>query len=94
MHLDLTGRPVPQGAQVEGCALVNDFDDVPAFLAYSRNRAVTAAQWLGQVLGAEEHTWFDTDDLWPFAAACGVSAKRFATAAIRRAWRAGAQGYR
>lgn len=90
MHLDLTGRRVPHGHQVEGCTFVSDFDDVPAFLAYSRIKAITAPQWLGQILGAEEHNWFDVDDLWPFAAACGESVKRLASKAVRA--RSGATG--
>lgn len=84
MHLDLTGRQVPHGQQAEGCTFVSDFEDVPAFLAYSRAKAITASQWLGQVVGAQEHSWFDVDDLWPFAAACGESVKRLALAAGRR----------
>ncbi|MDB5465843.1 MAG: hypothetical protein JWQ46_605 [Phenylobacterium sp.] len=85
-HLDLTGRPVPQGRQVEGCAFLSDFTDAAAFSAYWRRGMVSPGQWLRQVVTAEEHAWFALDDLQPFTAACGYSAKRLLSAA-RRSWR-------
>lgn len=85
MHLDLTGREVPQGRQVEGCAFVSDFNDVGAFLAYWRSGSVSPAEWLRQMLTAQEHSWFAFDDLAPFAAAFGLAAKIFLSARLRRA---------
>lgn len=89
MHLDLTGRPVPEGRQAEGRTFVSDFYDVAAFMAYWRRRAVSPIEWLGQLFAADEHAWFAIDDLSPFRAALGQSVKRFVTAAIRRARRGG-----
>ena len=87
MHLDLTGREVPRGRQVEDCAFVSDFKDVAAFLPYWRSGAVSPAEWLRQVLTAQEHTWFALDDLAPFVAAFGHSAKQIPSALMRRARR-------
>jgi predicted ATP-grasp superfamily ATP-dependent carboligase len=84
MHLDLTGRPVPTGPQLEGLRFVSDFKDLAAFGAYSRSQAVGPLAWLGQLIGAQEHAWFALDDPAPFVAAFGESARRFRAAAMRR----------
>jgi D-aspartate ligase len=83
MHLDLTGRDVPDGRQVEGCAFLSDFADPAAFVAYWRQGTVGPGGWLRQVLGANEHSWFASDDIRPFTAAFGHSAKRFLSSAMR-----------
>lgn len=90
-HLNLTGRPVPAGMQVEQIAFVSDFTDLAAFAPYWRRGHVRAAAWLMQFLGARERAWFAWDDIGPFVAACGPWAKRLLSATTRRARRAPAR---
>ena len=95
MHLDLTGREVPRGRQVEWTAFVSDFADPLAFAAH-RGRAHHAGHaWVRQFLSAEARSWFARDDMGPFWAAGLQSTRssvRFSATAVRRAvanWRPG-----
>jgi predicted ATP-grasp superfamily ATP-dependent carboligase len=85
MHLDLTGRAVPGGRQVEGVHFLSEFTDAAAFAAYWRRGMATASGWLAQVVGAEEHAWFAGDDMAPFALAFGEFSKLFFSRTGRRA---------
>jgi predicted ATP-grasp superfamily ATP-dependent carboligase len=80
LHLNLTGRPVPAGRQVEHVAFVSDFTDFAALHAYRCTGHVRARQWLRQYLGAQERAWLAWDDPGPFVAACGLQWKAYAAA--------------
>jgi D-aspartate ligase len=59
-HLALTGRPVPEGAQVEGRRFVVEHLDLPARLAYGRGGALPAT-----ARGPKERAWLAPDDPLP-----------------------------
>jgi D-aspartate ligase len=80
LHLDLSGRPVPDAPQAEGCTFTSDFTDLAVFRTYCRRGLLSPGRWLKQVLGADEHAWFAADDLAPFEAA----GRRFGTRFLRR----------
>lgn len=61
LHLDLTGRPVPRGRQVESKRLIVEHADVPARVAYRLRGAG------GQPAPAStEYAWLARDDMLPF----------------------------
>jgi predicted ATP-grasp superfamily ATP-dependent carboligase len=75
LHLDLTGRPVPQGAQVDGRRLVVEHIDIPSRLAA---RVYAAHQPAGEVTArtatsqsasgaftSTEYAWWAPDDPLP-----------------------------
>ncbi len=64
MHLDLTGRPVPEGEQLTGRRYVVENIDLPALLAYRRS-GYTTPHAPARARGTEP-AWFARDDLWPF----------------------------
>ena len=63
MHLDLTGRAVPPGRQVEGRALVVEHYDARAAFAYARHR--TDRVRVPHARGPVELSWFAWDDPLP-----------------------------
>ncbi|MGH3253666.1 MAG: ATP-grasp domain-containing protein [Trebonia sp.] len=76
-YLDLTGQPIPAGAQVDGRSfLVENYDPVGAFGRW-RAGELGWRSWLASVRGADEWAWFATDDLRPFGLMC-----------VRMGWRA------
>ena len=64
LHLDLTGRPVPAGGQVDGRSFVVENLDLPAMVAY-RGTPVDAATPSGRT----ERAWVAADDPLPALAA-------------------------
>jgi predicted ATP-grasp superfamily ATP-dependent carboligase len=84
LHLELTGRKVPDAPQAEGVMFLSDFTDAAAFAAYWRRGAPSAGAWLGQAFRADEHAWYARDDIWPFIAAFGQFSLQFGRAAGRR----------
>ncbi|GGZ15950.1 carboxylate--amine ligase [Streptomyces poonensis] len=64
LHLDLTGRPVPEGEQLTGRRYVVENIDLPALLAYRRS-GYTTPHAPARASGTEL-AWFARDDLWPF----------------------------
>ncbi len=64
LHLDLTGREVPQGHQQDGRGFVVENRDAPAILSYLRTRPSSAA--VPHTRGRVEPAWFAWDDLKPF----------------------------
>jgi predicted ATP-grasp superfamily ATP-dependent carboligase len=69
-HLDLTGRPVPEGRQVaERGFLVENYDPIAAF-GYWRRGELGPWSWLRSVRGVDELAWFAADDLAPFGLMC------------------------
>lgn len=64
MHLDLTGRPVPEGEQRAGHRYIVENIDLPALLAYRRS-GYTTPHAPGRASGTEL-AWFAGDDPLPF----------------------------
>lgn len=69
-HLDLTGRPVPHGAQIDGRAFLVENYDLPATFDYWRRGELDPYRWLNSVRGVDELAWFAWDDLRPFGLMC------------------------
>ena len=69
-HLDLTGRPVPHGVQIDGRAFLVENYDVPATFDYWRRGELDPSRWLRSVRGVDELAWFAWDDLRPFGLMC------------------------
>ena len=83
LHLDLTGRPVPAGDQVEGRRIIVEHADLPARLAYrGAGRARPPAP--GHA-ASTELAWLAPDDPVPFLAAC-LRFGRPAGAYLGRIW--------
>jgi D-aspartate ligase len=66
LHLDLTGRPVPDGRQIEGRRFIVENLDVPAVLAYRRTRPAKPSVEFER--GRTELAWLALDDPVPFLA--------------------------
>ncbi len=66
MHLDLTGRPVPPGPQLNGRRMIVENIDLPAHLAYRRSGYTTPSK-PGRATSTELG-WLAWDDPLPFAA--------------------------
>lgn len=66
LHLDLTGRPVPRAASIEGRRFMAEHHDVLAGWAYHRDGGLTARDWWRSVRGVDEFAWLAADDLRPF----------------------------
>jgi predicted ATP-grasp superfamily ATP-dependent carboligase len=70
MHLDLTGRPVPNASQVGGRKLLVESHDLFAAADYMRNGALTFRAWRHSLKGQKELAWFDRKDPAPALAIC------------------------
>jgi D-aspartate ligase len=66
LHLDLTGRPVSGGQQIEGRTFMADVLDVLAGYKYYRSGHLTVRDWIRSVRGIDERAWYAADDLSPF----------------------------
>jgi predicted ATP-grasp superfamily ATP-dependent carboligase len=66
LHLDLTGREVPQGAQHDGRTYMVEGYDFSVRRAYELG---SAARWLTRVFQVDELAWFQWDDLMPILSA-------------------------
>ncbi|MZD04539.1 ATP-grasp domain-containing protein [Streptomyces sp. SID5785] len=64
LHLDLTGRRVPEGEQRAGHRFVVENIDLPALLAYRRS-GYTTPHAPARASGTEP-AWWAADDPWPF----------------------------
>jgi predicted ATP-grasp superfamily ATP-dependent carboligase len=78
LHLDLTGRPVPQSPPRYGKGIKIENLDLPAWFAYRSGHA--AAPPRAEVGPRSERAWFASDDPLPFLA----MAVRFAGPALAR----------
>lgn len=63
LHLDLTGRAVPEGEQLTGRRYVVENIDLPALLAYRRSGYTTPHAPVRA--SGTELAWFARDDVWP-----------------------------
>jgi D-aspartate ligase len=66
LHLDLTGRPVSGGQQIEGRTFMLDIQDVVAAYEYYRSGHLTMRDWIRSVRGIDERAWYAADDRYPF----------------------------
>jgi D-aspartate ligase len=66
LHLDLTGRRISGGQQIEGRTFMLDFQDVAAAYKYYRSGHLTMKDWIRSVRGIDERAWYAADDRYPF----------------------------
>ena len=65
LHLDLTGRPVPQAPPINGRRFIVESHDWFASLSYVWHGELTPAEWLHSFQGPRELAWFCADDPAP-----------------------------
>lgn len=68
MHLDLTGRPVPQDRSVKERLLIVENYDLLVFERFRRAAGLPLTQWLRVWKGKCEWAWFSPHDLLPWLA--------------------------
>ncbi len=90
MHLDLTGRPVPPGRQVDGRSVRVENLDLPAAWAYGRQSWQRPPR---VPKGATELAWLATDDPLP-ALAAAIRSAAPAAGLLAETWRGGVDRYR
>jgi D-aspartate ligase len=69
MHLDLTGREVPPGRQVDGRTYLVENYDLTVRRSYGLSGFPGAVSWLGTLWHADERAWLQRGDLLPAAVA-------------------------
>jgi D-aspartate ligase len=69
LHLDLTGRGVCSGPQVERAFIV-EIQDLMASFSYYRSGDLKITEWLLSLRGVAEGAWCASDDLSPFLLMC------------------------
>jgi len=80
-HLDLTGRQIPPGRQVDGRRIIVEHADLPAQFAYRRlDKNVTRAGSARPAHNTTEFAWLARDDPFPFV----VMVRHVIGAAIRK----------
>jgi D-aspartate ligase len=80
-HLDLTGRPIPPGRQVDGRRIIVEHADLPAQLAYRRlDKNVTEVGSSRPEHTSTEFAWLARDDPFPFV----VMVRHVIGAALRK----------
>lgn len=82
LHLNLTGRPVPPGGQIDGLRHVVGLQDQRGYLAQRRAGARTEPPF---ARGAVERSWWAADDPKPAAAFAADLVGRVGAKAARRA---------
>jgi D-aspartate ligase len=70
LHLDLTGRGVRSGPQIDGRTFIVEIQDLLASFTYYRSGVLTLKTWLHSLRGIAESAWCATDDLAPFFVLC------------------------
>lgn len=82
LHLDLTGRGVSSGPQIER-AFILEIQDLMASFSYYRSGDLKMKEWLLSLQGAKERAWCATDDLFPFLLMCLWMPFRAASSVLR-----------
>ncbi|WP_063628145.1 hypothetical protein [Actinospica robiniae] len=86
LHLDLTGRPIPPGRQIDGRELVVEHLDAAAgYLLWRRRRAAGAPKPRPIPVHRRERAWFAWDDPLPFAVVTARFARNILVKTARRA---------
>jgi D-aspartate ligase len=70
MHLDLTGRVVPQTAEPRQRSYVVENYELALFLKTRRKGRLRLREWLRSLPGEREFAWFSCHDLMPFLMMC------------------------
>lgn len=70
LHLDLTGRDVCCGPQIEGRAFISEIHDLLASFSYCRSGNLTVKEWWLSLQGVAERAWWSADDFLPFVMTC------------------------
>lgn len=70
LHLDLTGRGVRGGPQMDGRTFIVEIQDLLASSSYYRSGALTLKDWFHSLQGVAEGAWCAGDDLVPFFMMC------------------------
>jgi D-aspartate ligase len=65
LHLDITGRAVPQSPPVYGRKLLVESHDLSASLGYLRHGGLTFGGWWQSLRGKKELAWFSWEDPLP-----------------------------
>jgi D-aspartate ligase len=84
-YLDLTGRTIPPGEQVNGRGFVVENYDPAAAFGYWRSGELGPRSWLSSLRTVDETAWFARDDLRPFALMCLRMAGRAVARPLSRA---------
>jgi D-aspartate ligase len=69
LHLDLTGRGICSGPQIEGRTFIVEIQDLLASVAQYRS-VIGVKEWLLSVRSATEGAWCAVDDIFPFLLLC------------------------
>lgn len=70
LHLDLTGRGVQAGPQIDGRSFIAEIQDLRASFSYYRSGDLRTKEWLRSLRGVTERAWFAADDLLPLFFMC------------------------
>jgi predicted ATP-grasp superfamily ATP-dependent carboligase len=81
LHLDMTGRPVPDDDLQEGRRWITELHDLRTSARLIRSRELTFRDWARSLSGVAEASWMASDDPMPAA----VLAVRIASPAGQRA---------
>jgi D-aspartate ligase len=68
MHLDLTGRPVPESSAKEGRKWVDEPHDLGVAVQLRREGDLDVTEWRRSLAGIDEAAWWASDDLVPYIA--------------------------
>ena len=70
LHLDLTGRGIRGGPQIEGRAFISETHDILASWSYFRAGDLKMKEWWRSLRGVAEGAWWAADDPLPFLLMC------------------------
>jgi len=70
LHLDLTGRGIRNGPQIEGRTFMVEIQDLLACFSYYRSGDLKIKDWLRSLRGVDESAWYAGDDPLPFLLMC------------------------
>jgi predicted ATP-grasp superfamily ATP-dependent carboligase len=83
LHLDLTGRGVCSGPQIEGRAFISETHDLLASFSYYRTGDLRMKEWWRSLEGVRESAWWAADDPLPFFLTCLWMPLRAASRLVR-----------
>ncbi len=86
LHLDLTGRPVPEAPQLDGRKFIVESQDWLAGLSHAIHGESTLADCLRSIRGPRELAWFSMDDPLPAFVVGSRLLFRMAQKLLKAAW--------